>query len=55
MIYQMQIDDIQNADDLGAVFAMDESAEPLLSTGFQKPIDRKFGNSRQEVLEVGSS
>lgn len=40
MIYQMQIDDIQNADDLRAVFAMDESAEPLLSTGFQKPICR---------------
>jgi len=40
MIYQMKIDDIQNADDLRAVFVMNESAELLLSMWFQKPICR---------------
>ena len=34
----MQITDAQDADDLCAVFAMDEAAELLLSTGFRKPI-----------------
>ena len=34
----MQITDAQDADDLHAVFAMDEAAELLLSTGFRKPI-----------------
>ena len=34
----MQIDDAEDADDLRAVFGMDESAELLLSTGFRKPI-----------------
>ena len=34
----MQITDAQDADDLRAVFAMDEAAELLLSTGFRKLI-----------------
>ena len=40
MTCHTQIDDAQDADDLRAVFAIDESAELLLSTGFRKPICR---------------
>ena len=34
----MQVTDAQDADELQAVFAMDEAAELLLSTGFRKPL-----------------
>ena len=36
--YTMQITDAQDADELRAVFAMDEAAELLLSTGFRKAL-----------------
>ena len=45
----MQITDAQDADDLHAVFAMDEAAELLLSTGFRKPL-RSLAMEDKECL-----
>ena len=46
-----QIIDAQDTDELRTVFAMDEAAELLLSTGFQKPL-RSLAMEDKECLRL---